>query len=74
MFIIGSIYIYSPGTVIVGSNTGDKKEDAGDSKESDPLISRPQQESTPPSQEVKIRMSTQEEEATLSFPVPATEK
>ncbi|XP_057218395.1 uncharacterized protein LOC130571448 isoform X2 [Triplophysa rosa] len=71
---VGSIYIYSPGTVILGSNSGDKKEDAGVCEEDVPLISPPQQESTPPSQEVRIRMSAQEEEATLSFPVPATGK
>ncbi|XP_073682409.1 uncharacterized protein [Garra rufa] len=74
---VGSIYIYSPGMVILGSNSGDKKEEAGVSEEGVPLISRPQQESNPPSQEVRIRISAQEEaeeELSLSFPVPATGK
>ncbi|KTF87989.1 hypothetical protein cypCar_00013005 [Cyprinus carpio] len=74
---VGSIYIYSPGMVILGSNSGDKKEEAGLCEEGVPLISRPQQESNPPSQEVRIRISAQEEaeeELSLSFPVPATEK
>lgn len=63
--------------VILGSNSGDKKEEAGLCEEGVPLISRPQQESNPPSQEVRIRISAQEEaeeELSLSFPVPATEK
>ncbi|KAG1950239.1 tumor necrosis factor receptor superfamily member 1B isoform X2 [Pimephales promelas] len=74
---VGSIYIYSPGTVILGSNSGDKKEEAGVGDEALPLISAPQQESNPPSQEVRITMSAQEEaeeELSLSFPVPATGK
>ncbi|XP_067243855.1 uncharacterized protein si:dkeyp-61b2.1 isoform X2 [Chanodichthys erythropterus] len=74
---VGSIYIYSPGTVILGSNSGDKKEEAGVCEEARPLIGSPQQESNPPSQEVRIRMSAQEEakeELSLSFPVPATGK
>ncbi|XP_059393556.1 tumor necrosis factor receptor superfamily member 1B-like isoform X1 [Carassius carassius] len=74
---VGSIYIYSPGMVILGSNSGDKKEEAGVSEEVVPLISRPMQESNPPSQEVRIAISTQEEaeeELSLSFPVPATGK
>ncbi|KAK2874838.1 hypothetical protein Q8A67_021991 [Cirrhinus molitorella] len=74
---VGSIYIYSPGMVILGSNSGDKKEEAGVCEEGVPLISRPQQESNPPSQEVRIRISAQEEaeeELSLSFPVPATGK
>ncbi|XP_016373842.1 uncharacterized protein LOC107712957 [Sinocyclocheilus rhinocerous] len=74
---VGSIYIYSPGMVILGSNSSDKKEEAGLCEEGVPLISRPQQESNPPSQEVRIRISAQEEaeeELSLSFPVPATEK
>ncbi|ROI16355.1 Migration and invasion-inhibitory protein [Anabarilius grahami] len=75
---VGSIYIYSPGTVILGSNSGDKKEEAGVCEEAHPLIGSPQQESNPPSQEVRIRISAQEqtaeEELSLSFPVPATGK
>ncbi|KTG40858.1 hypothetical protein cypCar_00005357, partial [Cyprinus carpio] len=74
---VGSIYIYSPGMVILGSNSGDKKEEAGVCEEVVPLINRPQQESNPPSQEVRIRISSQEEaeeDLTLSFPVPATGK
>ncbi|XDV51242.1 hypothetical protein PO909_020161 [Leuciscus waleckii] len=76
---VGSIYIYSPGTVILGSNSGDKKEEAGVCEEALPLIGArsPQQESNPPSQEVRITMSAQEkaeEEPSLSFPVPATGK
>ncbi|XP_016429337.1 uncharacterized protein LOC107756656 [Sinocyclocheilus rhinocerous] len=74
---VGSIYIYSPGMVILGSNSGDKKEEAGVCEEGVPLISRPQQESNPPSQEIRIRISAQEEaeeELSLSFPVPATGK
>lgn len=74
---VGSIYIISPGMVILGSNSGDKKEEARVCEEDVPLISRPQQESNPPSQEVRIRISAQEEakeELSLSFPVPATGK
>lgn len=73
---VGSIYIYSPRMVILGSNSGDKKEEPGASEdETLPLISAPQQESNPPSQEVRITMSAQEkEEPSLSFPVPATGK
>ncbi|XP_051957451.1 uncharacterized protein si:dkeyp-61b2.1 [Xyrauchen texanus] len=74
---VGSIYIYSPGTVILGSNSGDKQEEAKVFEENVPLISTPQQESTPPSNEIRIRMSAQEEteeELSLSFPVPATGK
>ncbi|XP_059385848.1 tumor necrosis factor receptor superfamily member 8 isoform X1 [Carassius carassius] len=74
---VGSIYIYSPGMVILGSNSGDKKEEAGLCEEGVPLISRPQQETNPPSQEVRIKISAPEEaeeELSLSFPVPATEK
>ncbi|XP_077060236.1 uncharacterized protein LOC143711932 isoform X2 [Siphateles boraxobius] len=74
---VGSIYIYSPGTVILGTNSGDKKEEAGVCEEVTPLISAPQQESNPDSQEVRITMSAQEkaeEEPILSFPVPATGK
>ncbi|XP_067287206.1 tumor necrosis factor receptor superfamily member 8 isoform X2 [Pseudorasbora parva] len=74
---VGSIYIYSPGMVILGSNSSDKKEEAGVCEEAHPLIGSPQQESNPPSQEVRIRMSAQEEaekELSLSFPVPATGK
>ncbi|KAK7119090.1 hypothetical protein R3I94_021062 [Phoxinus phoxinus] len=74
---VGAIYIYSPGTVVLGSNSGDKKEEAGVCEEAFPLIGAPQQESNPPSQEVRITMSAQEkaeEELSLSFPVPATGK
>ncbi|XP_051531770.1 tumor necrosis factor receptor superfamily member 21 [Myxocyprinus asiaticus] len=74
---VGSIYIYSPGMVILGSNSGDKKEEAEVCEQNVPLISTPQQESAPPSQEIRVRMSTQEdieEELNLSFPVPASGK
>lgn len=74
---VGSIYIYSPGMVILGSGSGDKKEDAGVCEEAVPFMSTPQQESNPPLQELRIQMSTQEqadEELSLSFPVPATGK
>ncbi|KAG7318817.1 hypothetical protein KOW79_017291 [Hemibagrus wyckioides] len=73
---IGSIVIYSPGMVILGSNSSEKKEEAEtsseDASEVTRLMSVPQQES---SSEEDIRLATQEELGKeLSIPVPATSK
>ncbi|KAF7693083.1 hypothetical protein HF521_008399 [Silurus meridionalis] len=74
---VGSIFIYSPGMVILGSNSNEKKEEVfsgGEEEEEDVrLMSVPQQESS--SEEVLIRLATQEElDKELSIPVPATSK
>ncbi|XP_034170000.2 uncharacterized protein LOC113537836 isoform X2 [Pangasianodon hypophthalmus] len=74
---VGSIFIYSPGMVILGSNSNEKKEEAEtsgeDGGEDTCLMSVPQQESS--SQEDFIRLATQEELGKeLSIPVPATSK
>lgn len=74
---VGSIFIYSPGMVILGSNSNEKKEEAEtsgeDSGEDACLISVPQQESS--SEEDFVRFATQEEvDKELSIPIPATSK
>ncbi|XP_053509423.1 tumor necrosis factor receptor superfamily member 21 [Ictalurus furcatus] len=74
---VGSIFIYSPGMVILGSNSNEKKEEAEtgteDIGEDTCLMSVPQQESS--SEEDFVRMATQEEFGKeLSIPVPATSK
>lgn len=74
---VGSIFIYSPGMVILGSNSNEKKEEAEtgteDIGEDTCLMSVPQQESS--SEEAFVRMATQEEFGKeLSIPVPATSK
>lgn len=74
---IGSIFIYSPGMVILGSNSNEKKEEAEtsveDSSENARLIGVPQQESS--SEEDFVRFATQEELGKeLSIPIPATSK
>ncbi|XP_027024587.2 uncharacterized protein LOC113657187 isoform X2 [Tachysurus fulvidraco] len=73
---VGSIFIYSPGMVILGSNSNEKKEESetsvDDGGEATCLMSVPQQES---SSEEDIRVATQEELGKeLSVPVPATSK
>ncbi|TSU49998.1 Migration and invasion-inhibitory protein [Bagarius yarrelli] len=73
---VGSIFIYSPGMVVLGSNSNEKKEETEtsgeDAVEDVRLISVPQQES---SSERDVRMATQEELGKeLSVPVPATSK
>ncbi|XP_035633123.1 tumor necrosis factor receptor superfamily member 8-like isoform X1 [Oncorhynchus keta] len=76
--IVGSIYIYSPGTVVLGSNKSDREVDQGESGgESCPLTSKPQQESSYPlpwgSTLGPERMSTPKDTCKeLSYPVPAT--
>ncbi|XP_060766743.1 tumor necrosis factor receptor superfamily member 21 [Neoarius graeffei] len=74
---VGSIFIYSPGMVILGSNSNEKKEEAEtggeDVSEDTCLMSVPQQESS--SEEDFIRLATQEELGKeLSIPIPATSK
>lgn len=74
---VGSIFIYSPGMVILGSNSNEKKEEAEtgteDIGEDTCLMSVPQQESS--SEEDFVRMATQEEFGKeLSIPIPATSK
>ncbi|KAI5622939.1 tumor necrosis factor receptor superfamily member 21-like [Silurus asotus] len=78
---VGSIFIYSPGMVILGSNSNEKKEEVFSGVEEEEeeeeedvrLMSVPQQESS--SEEVLIRLATQEElDKELSIPVPATSK
>ncbi|TRY60627.1 hypothetical protein DNTS_014017 [Danionella cerebrum] len=67
---VGSIYIYSPGMVILGSGSAEKNM-SGVSEEAIPLISKPQQESIPLPQEL---CESTEEELGLCVPVPATGK
>lgn len=78
---VGSIFIYSPGMVILGSNSNEKKEEVemsgddggGGSGVDTRLMSVPQQESS--SEEDSIRFATQEELGKeLSIPIPATSK
>ncbi|KAF4093844.1 hypothetical protein AMELA_G00006320 [Ameiurus melas] len=74
---VGSIFIYSPGMVILGSNSNEKKEEAEtgteDVGEDTCLMSVPQQESS--SDEDFVRLATQEELGKeLSIPIPATSK
>ncbi|KAM9443692.1 uncharacterized protein Hap1MRO34_024888 isoform 2-T2 [Clarias gariepinus] len=74
---VGSIFIYSPGMVILGSNSNEKKEEAEtsgeDGGEVTRLMSVPQQESSFDGD--SIRLATQEELGKeLSIPVPATSK
>lgn len=74
---VGSIFIYSPGMVILGSNTNEKREEVEtsgeDGSEDTCLMSVPQQESS--SEEDFIRFATQEELGKeLSIPIPATSK
>ncbi|XP_030632448.1 tumor necrosis factor receptor superfamily member 8 [Chanos chanos] len=72
---VGSIFIYSPGMVILGANSPERKEAAPEPGEDSPLISTPQQESHNPQQDEQVRLGTQEEEGKeLSFPIPATSK
>ncbi|KAM9536385.1 uncharacterized protein ACWYII_040425 isoform 1-T1 [Salvelinus alpinus] len=76
--IVGSIYIYSPGTVVLGSNKSEREGDQGESRgEGCPLTSKPQQESSYPlpwgSALGPERMSTPKDTCKeLSYPVPAT--
>ncbi|XP_064825034.1 tumor necrosis factor receptor superfamily member 21 isoform X3 [Oncorhynchus masou masou] len=75
---VGSIYIYSPGTVVLGYNKSERKVDQVESGvEGCPLTRTPQQESSCPLPEDPAlgpeRMSTQEETCKeLRYPIPAT--
>ncbi|XP_021465057.1 uncharacterized protein si:dkeyp-61b2.1 isoform X2 [Oncorhynchus mykiss] len=75
---VGSIYIYSPGTVVLGYNKSERKVDQVKSGvEGCPLTRTPQQESSCPLPEGPAlgpeRMSTQEETCKeLRYPIPAT--
>ncbi|XP_055725995.1 tumor necrosis factor receptor superfamily member 21 [Salvelinus fontinalis] len=75
---VGSIYIYSPGTVVLGFNKSERKVDQVESGvEGCPLTRTPQQESSCPLPEGTAlgpeRMSTQEETCKeLRYPIPAT--
>ncbi|XP_024282522.1 tumor necrosis factor receptor superfamily member 21 isoform X2 [Oncorhynchus tshawytscha] len=75
---VGSIYIYSPGTVVLGYNKSERKVDQVESGvEGCPLTRTPQQESSCPLPEGPAlgpeRMSTQEETCKeLRYPIPAT--
>ncbi|XP_052329248.1 tumor necrosis factor receptor superfamily member 21 isoform X3 [Oncorhynchus keta] len=75
---VGSIYIYSPGTVVLGYNKSERKVDQVESGvEGCPLTRTPQQESSCPLPEGLAlgpeRMSTQEETCKeLRYPIPAT--
>ncbi|XP_017539133.1 tumor necrosis factor receptor superfamily member 1B isoform X1 [Pygocentrus nattereri] len=72
---VGSIFIYSPGMVILGSNSKEKKEEVPESDESVPLMGVPQQESSLHPQDDSVGVGMQEEFGKeLSFPVPATSK
>ncbi|KAI1890489.1 hypothetical protein AGOR_G00154230 [Albula goreensis] len=69
---VGSIYIYSPGMVVLGANSSDQKEEAGPPGEGPANLGNPQQESHVVAQE---RACVQEEEyKDLCYPVPATGK
>nr|XP_029542855.1 uncharacterized protein LOC115145459 [Oncorhynchus nerka] len=75
---VGSIYIYSPGTVVLGYNKSERKVDQVESGvEGCPLTRTPQQESSCPLPEGLAlgpeRMSTQEETCKeLRYPIPVT--
>ncbi|KAL6464961.1 hypothetical protein MHYP_G00272780 [Metynnis hypsauchen] len=72
---VGSIFIYSPGMVILGSNSKEKKEEVPESDENIPLMAVPQQESSLHPQDDAVGVGMQEEFGKeLSFPVPATSK
>ncbi|KAL7843284.1 hypothetical protein AOLI_G00247960 [Acnodon oligacanthus] len=72
---VGSIFIYSPGMVILGSNSKEKKEEVPESGENIPLMGVPQQESSLQPQDDSVGVAMQEEFGKeLSFPVPATSK
>ncbi|KAG9352934.1 hypothetical protein JZ751_017510 [Albula glossodonta] len=69
---VGSIYIYSPGMVVLGANSSDQKEEVGPPGEGPANLGSPQQESHVVAQE---RACVQEEEyKDLCYPVPATGK
>ncbi|KAJ7998518.1 hypothetical protein DPEC_G00205750 [Dallia pectoralis] len=76
---VGSIYIYSPGTVVLGSNKSEKKSDKGESEgEGCSGSNVPQQETLcllPGRSEIGTEgMITQEEiRKELCYPIPATE-
>jgi hypothetical protein len=78
VFDSGSIYIYSPGTVVLGYNKSERKVDQVESGvEGCPLTRTPQQESSCPLPEGLAlgpeRMSTREETCKeLRYPIPAT--
>ncbi|KAK6321674.1 hypothetical protein J4Q44_G00086500 [Coregonus suidteri] len=75
---VGSIYIYSPGTVVLGYNKSERKVDQVESGvKGCPLTSTPQQESSCPLPGGHAlgpeRMNIQEETCKeLSYPIPAT--
>ncbi|KAI4889943.1 hypothetical protein NFI96_015105 [Prochilodus magdalenae] len=72
---VGSIFIYSPGMVILGSNSNEKKDEGSENGERIPLMSVPQQESSLQPQDDSVGVGMQEEFGKeLSFPVPATSK
>ncbi|XP_072522454.1 uncharacterized protein [Salminus brasiliensis] len=72
---VGSIFIYSPGMVVLGSNSKERKEETEEISEEIPLMSVPQQESSLHPQDDSMGVGMQEEFGKeLSFPVPATSK
>ncbi|KAK1799631.1 hypothetical protein P4O66_006092, partial [Electrophorus voltai] len=72
---VGSIVIYSPGMVILGSNSSERKEDAREGGDEHLLVTAPQKESSCVPQEDSLGLAMQEELGKeLSFPVPATGK
>ncbi|KAL4622549.1 tumor necrosis factor receptor superfamily member 8-like isoform X1 [Arapaima gigas] len=78
---VGSIYIYSPGMVVLGANSSERREEPA---EGQPFISTPQQESVRETVTTEpwarcpnvapLADGMQEEDHKLSYPVPATGK
>ncbi|XP_028855006.1 uncharacterized protein LOC114801170 [Denticeps clupeoides] len=77
---VGSIFIYSPGTVVLGANAAERKEDNKEEAGECLLVNVPQQESHSnpwiPDNSDPMTVSSQEEEGStkLSYPIPATSK
>ncbi|XP_035243235.1 tumor necrosis factor receptor superfamily member 3 isoform X1 [Anguilla anguilla] len=70
---VGSIYIYSPGMVVLGANTAEQREEEKPPGEASAHLGTPHQEQGP--SELPETVCVQEEEGKgLSYPVPATGK
>ncbi|XP_048879317.1 tumor necrosis factor receptor superfamily member 9 isoform X2 [Brienomyrus brachyistius] len=87
---VGTIHIYNPGTVVLGSNSAAQREEYGRAEEVQPLIGTPQQESltgarVPDGTEIGseesgtprppvVECTENEFQKELSYPIPATGK
>nr|XP_023693079.1 uncharacterized protein LOC111856955 isoform X2 [Paramormyrops kingsleyae] len=87
---VGTIHIYNPGTVVLGSNSAVQREENGTAEEVQPLVGTPQQESltgarVPDSTEIGseesgtsrppvVECTENEFQKELSYPIPATGK